>query len=575
MLKKLFSCIGIYKIYAILTPIMIIGEVILEVFMPFLMSKIVDVGIKNGDVNYIMRIGGLMILMAIVSLTFGVLSGRFAALAATGLAEGIRKKLFQCIQDFSFANVDRFSTASLITRLTIDVSITQNAFMIIIRLLARAPVMMLSATIMAVIINSRLSLVFLIAIPILGVLLAGITITSFPLFQKMLKKYDLMNASVQENLVAIRVVKSFVRKDYENEKFEEAASALRDAEVKAQRILIFNLPIMMFTMYGCTIAIVWFGGNLVISGDMQTGELFSFIGYISQILVSLMLISFAFVSIVMSRASVGRIIEVFDEQPDIDNTAADTKIFPSDGSVVFENVSFSYAKRSDNLTLTNVNLRIDSGETIGIIGGTGSAKTTLVQLIPRLYDVFDGRVLVGGHDVRNYPLQTLRDEVAMVLQKNVLFSGTIRENLKWGKQNATDTEIEAACKAAQAHDFIISFPDGYETILGQGGINLSGGQKQRICIARALLKKPKILILDDSTSAVDTFTESKIRQAFKKILSDTTIIVIAQRITSVSEADKIVVMHEGKICDVGTHEELLKSSQIYREVYESQQKGAA
>ncbi|MDW5298679.1 MAG: ABC transporter ATP-binding protein [Sedimentibacter sp.] len=574
MIKKILSCLGKYKKYALLTPLMIIGEVILEVFIPFLMAKIIDVGITNSDVAYIAKIGALMILMALVSLVFGALSGRFASLASTGLAAGIRQKLFNKVQDFSFANVDKFSTASIITRLTTDVTNTQTAFMMTIRMLVRAPIMLTSATIMAVSINAKLSIVFLVAIPFLGAALGFISIKAFPRFQSMLDKYDSMNSSVQENLVAIRVVKAFVRKDYENEKFEDAADALMDAQVKAEKIVITNMPIMMFTMYSCTILIAWFGGNFVITGQMQTGELFSFISYISHILMSLMMISFAFIGIVMSRASIKRIVEIFDEEIDIKNNE-ESEVKVNDGSIVFDNVSFSYARKNDNLTLSNVNFKINSGETVGIIGGTGSAKTTLVQLIPRLYDVMDGRIIVGGHDVRDYHLDTLRNDVAMVLQKNVLFSGTIKENLKWGNENATDKEIINVCKAAQAHDFISSMPDGYETDLGQGGVNVSGGQKQRICIARALLKNPKILILDDSTSAVDTATDSRIRQAFKENLNSTTTIIIAQRITSVSEADKIIVLNDGQIDGIGTHEELLKTNKIYREVYESQQKVVA
>ncbi|MGE5614185.1 MAG: ABC transporter ATP-binding protein [Bacillota bacterium] len=575
MLKKLLPCLGKFKWYAVLTPIMVIGEVLLEIYIPFLMSKIIDVGIRSADVNYVAKTGGTMVLMALVSLLFGALSGKFAAMAGAGFAKGIRQKLFYKIQDFSFSNIDRFSTASLITRLTTDVTNTQIAFMMIIRMLVRSPIMLVSATSMALSINRRLSLIFLIAIPVLGVSLGFIAAKAFPLFRKMLERYDSMNASVQENLIAIRVVKAFVRKDYENEKFVEAATALQEAQKKAERVLILNMPMMMFTMNACMIAIIWFGGHFIIAGEMQAGEFFSFLTYITQILVSLMMISFAFVGIVMSRASVSRIVEIFDEVCGISDIGADSELKVEDGSVVFENVSFSYANRSDNLTLEGINLRINPGETVGIIGGTGSAKTTLVQLIPRLYDVFDGRVLVGGHDVRDYRLDTLRGAVAMVLQNNVLFSGTIRENLKMGNENASDEEIETACKIAQAHEFIMSFSDGYDTVLGQGGVNVSGGQKQRLCIARALLKKPRIIILDDSTSAVDTATDSKIREALKENLEGMTTIIIAQRIASVRDADKIIVLDEGRVAAVGTHEELLASSDIYREVYESQQKGVA
>jgi ATP-binding cassette subfamily B protein len=575
MIKKLLPCLGKHKIYAILAPITVIGEVLLEIYIPFLMSKIIDIGIKNSDISYVIKTGGLMVLLAVVSLALGALSGRFAAVASTGFAKGIRKELFYKIQDFSFANIDRFSTASMITRITTDVNHTQIAFMMAIRIMVRAPIMLISATIMAVSINSQLSMIFFIAIPLLATALWLLGSRAFPYFRKMLKKMDSMNASIQENLIAIRIVKAFVRKDYENEKFTDAATALKNAQKKAEKILILNMPMMMFTMNASTIAIIWFGGHFIIGGTMQAGEFFSFITYVTQVLMSLMMITMVFVQIVLSRASVSRIVEVFDEKLDITDDNADPGLGVENGSVAFENVSFSYAKDENNLTLMDINLDIKSGETVGIIGGTGSAKTTLVQLIPRLYDVFDGRILVGGRDVRDYRLKNLRDAVAMVLQNNVLFSGTIKDNLKWGNGDATDEEIIEACKAAQAHDFIMSFPDGYETDLGQGGVNVSGGQKQRLCIARALLKKPKIIILDDSTSAVDTTTDSKIRKAFRESMKDTTTIIIAQRITSVCEADKIIVLNDGRVDAVGTHEELLAGNRIYREVYESQQKGVA
>jgi len=575
MIKKLSPYLSKYKLYIILCPLAIIGEVLLEIRIPMLMAKIIDIGIANKDMSYILRTGSLMVLMALISLVFGALAARLASVAGIGFAKELRQGLFYKIQEFSFSNIDKFSTASLVTRLTTDITNIQNSFMMIIRLLVRSPVMLVSATFMAFRINSSLVTIFFVAIPILAVALFIIVKTAFPRFGIMLKKYDTMNSSVQENLVAIRVVKAFVRSKYEKEKFTKSADELMEAQIRAEKIIIFNMPIMQFVMYGCMLTIMWFGGNMIIGGTMLTGELMSFISYVSQILMSLMMISMVFVGIVLSKASVNRIIEVLDEKIDINNSELAHPVEVQDGSISFENVSFSYNKNKDNLVLDAINFTIQTGETVGIIGGTGSAKTTLVQLIPRLYDVTGGRVIVGGHDVHDYQLETLRDAVAMVLQKNVLFSGSIKENLKWGNPDASDEEIIDACQSAQAHDFILSFPDGYDTDLGQGGVNVSGGQKQRLCIARALLKKPKIIILDDSTSAVDTATDSKIRQAFKDKLTNTTTIIIAQRITSVCDADKIIILNEGKIEAIGTHEELLKDNETYKEIYVSQQKGAA
>lgn len=573
MFRTIFSHVGEYKKQAILTPVAIVGEVIMEVTIPLVMAKIIDNGIKEGDIGYVAGMGALMVAMALLSLFFGAIAGRLGAVAGMGFAKNLRGAMFRKVQDFSFSNVDKFSTASLTTRLTTDVTNLQNAFMMLIRGAFRSPIMLVSATIMAVCVNPKLSVVFLFAIPVLGISIFFIATKAFPRFEKMLSQYDSMNGMVQENLTGIRVVKAFAREDYETKRFSETSDGVRRAQVFAEKLIILNMPIMQLVMYGSICAILWFGGNMAVDGDILTGQLSSFIMYVGQILISLMMLSMLFIMFVISRASMQRVYEVLSEEPAIADPEG-ASVMPEDGSISFRNVSFSYFGDMNNLALENISLDIKSGETIGIIGGTGSSKSTLVQLIPRLYDATEGTVTVGGHDVREYSLETLRDQVAMVLQKNVLFSGTIKDNLKWGNGDASDEEIIEACKSACAHNFIMGFPDGYDTYLGQGGVNVSGGQKQRLCIARALLKKPGIIILDDSTSAVDTATDSSIRKAFREKLADTTTIIIAQRISSVMDADRIIVMDGGEINGIGTHEELMKSNEIYREVYDSQQKGA-
>ena len=574
-MKKLMAYVGKYKKYAIATPFVMIGEVLMELLIPLVMAAMIDKGISSGDVQYTVKMGLLMILMAIVSLCFGSLGSRFGAVASMGFAKNVRRALFEKVQSFSFSNVDKFSTASLVTRLTTDVNNVQNAFNMMIRMVFRAPIMMVGALAMAIKLNAQLAMVFLVAIPILCVGLYFIMSKAHPRFQAMLERYDALNSDVQENLIAIRVVKAFVREKYECKKFDDSAEAVRAAQYRAEKLVQLNQPLMQICMYGCTVAALWFGGNMVIGGTLQIGALSSFIGYISQTLMSLMMVSMILMMTIISRASITRINEVLDETPSISDkdASADTRL--EDGSIEFKNVSFSYDQHQPRATIENINIKIPSGTHVGIIGGTGSAKSTLVQLIPRLYDADKGEVIVGGHDVRDYKLHVLRDDVAMVLQKNVLFSGTIAENLRWGDENATQAELEAVCRSAQADDFIQSFPDGYETELGQGGVNVSGGQKQRLCIARALIKKPKIVIMDDSTSAVDTATDARLREAIHRELKDTTSIIIAQRITSIADCDMIIVMDDGHISDVGTHDELMKRSEIYREVYQSQQKGVA
>lgn len=575
MIKTLYPYTKRFQKYAVLTPICVIGEVLLEITIPLLMSRIVDVGIPARDVGYIVKLGLGMTLLAVSGMLLGALSSRFAALASMGFGCEVRKAAFHNVQRFSFSNLDKFSTASLVTRLTTDVTNTQNAYQLVIRMLVRAPVMLVSATLMAFSINDSLVSVFLVAIPVLGTAIFCLTRWAHPKFIAMLHRYDDLNASVQENLIAIRVVKAFVRADYEKEKFKKSNDELMQSSIAAERIIITMMPIMQLVVYSCILAILWFGGQMIIGGRMLSGELISFINYVTQILMSLMMIGMAFTQLVMARASMQRLAEVIEEQPEIAGAPAGSGPELEDGSVEFRHVDFKYNRQSDAETLKDICLSIRSGETVGILGGTGSAKSSLVQLIPRLYDICGGELLVGGHPVQEYELEVLRRGVAMVLQKNVLFSGSIRDNLRWGNNNATDEEIIAACRAASAHDFITSFPDGYDTDLGQGGVNVSGGQKQRLCIARALLAKPKILILDDSTSAVDTATDAAIRAALKTSLAGATKIIIAQRAASVCEADKIVVMEDGQIHAVGTHDELMKSCEIYRQVYQSQQKGVA
>ncbi len=575
MIKQFAPCVKKYWWAALLSPLTVIIEVLLEVRIPMLMSQIVDTGITNQDLQYVVNMGVQMVAFALCSLAAGALSAWFASIAGMGLGAGLRQGMFDRVQDFAFSNVDRFSTASLVTRLTTDVNRVQMTFMMLIRVCVRAPVMLVSATVLAWQLDGERVTVCLIAIPVLGGMLALIATRAFPRFQVMLEKFDGLNARVQETLMAIRVVKAFVRSKFEKEKFEVTNDDLKRASIMAEKILVWNGPLMTLAMYACIVAIVWFGGKLIAFGSMETGQLMSFISYVTQILMSLMMITNTFVMIVMSKASANRICEVLQEMPDISDAQADPALAVPDGSIEMRHVFFRYNQEAEKPVLSDISLSIRSGETIGVIGGTGSAKSTLVQMIPRLYEAEEGEVLVGGHNVKDYTLDHLRGAVAMVLQKNVLFSGTIRENLLWGNPEATDEELIEACKAAQAHEFVMAFPDGYETNLGQGGVNVSGGQKQRLCIARALLKNPKILILDDSTSAVDTATDSKIREALRAHRSDTTTIIIAQRVTSVCEADRIIVLDDGKINDIGTHSELLARNQIYQEVYYSQQEGVA
>jgi len=573
MIKKLISYTTEFKKDTILTPIYVALEVVMETIIPLLMAMIIDNGIGKGDMKYVTIVGAAMLLVSFLSLAFGVLGGKHAAKSSTGFARNLRKGMYYNIQNFSFSNIDKYSTPGLITRLTTDVTNVQNAFQMIIRMFVRAPFMLVSATAMCIYINAKLSIIFIGAIIFLGVILYFIMTRVHPYFVEVFKKYDDLNASVQENLTSIRTVKAYVREEHEISKFYKASEVLYKFFIRAEKLIIINAPAMQFTVYSCILLLSWLGAKMIVSNSMTTGELMSLFTYTTNILMSLMILSMIFVMVIMSKSSAERINEVLNEKSDLAN--CENPIYEiKDGSITFKDVNFSYSKNLENSVLQDVDIKINSGETIGIIGGTGSAKSTLVQLIPRLYDVTKGSVEVGGVDVRNYDIETLRDEVSMVLQKNVLFSGTIKENLRWGNKEATDEELIAACRQAQAEEFIENLPDKYDTHIEQGGTNVSGGQKQRLCIARALLKKPKILILDDSTSAVDTKTDALIRRAFKETIPDTTKIIIAQRISSVEEADRIIVLNDGKIDGFGTHDELLKTNDIYSEVYESQVKGA-
>lgn len=575
MIKKLAAYIGEFKKETILSPICIAVEVIMEVILPMLMALVIDNGVNAGNMNYVVKMGLLMLVVAMASLAGGALCGKYAAIASNGFARNLRKAMFGKIQKFSFANIDKFSTAGLVTRMTTDVTNVQQAFQMMIRICVRAPFMLIFSLIMTLKLAPQISWIFLVALVFLGVVLGLIVSQAFPKFRKMFTQYDSLNASVQENLSGIRVVKAYVREQHETEKFLKESGKLKDLSLSAEKIIMFNSPVMQLTMYSCILLISWLGAKSIVGGSMTTGTLMSLFTYTSQILMSLMMISMIFVMLTMAKTSADRILEVLDEESTIQNPSPEKMVREvADGSIDFENVSFRYSGEADKNVLENMDLHIRSGETIGIIGGTGSSKSTLVQLIPRLYDVSEGAVKVGGVDVRDYDMEVLRDEVSMVLQKNVLFSGTILDNLRWGNENATLEEAKHACELAQAAEFVESFPNGYETKIERGGTNVSGGQKQRLCIARALLKKPKILILDDSTSAVDTATDAKIRKAFREEIPNTTKIIIAQRISSVEDADHILVLNQGTVNGFGTHEELIKNNEIYREIYELQKKGA-
>ena len=569
MLKKLAASIREYKKVSLITPIFTALEVIMEVIIPLLLARLIDEGVNTGNMPMIYKVGFELIFAAILSLTFGIIAGKLAAKAANGFAKNLRHDMYYNVQKYSFSNIDKFSTSSIVTRLTTDVTNVQQSYQMMMRIVIRAPLMLIFSLIMAFSINKKLSLIFVGIMPILVIGLFLIMRKVHPIFESVFKTYDKLNTVVQENVKGIRVVKSFVTEEKEKNKFHNVSEEIYNKFTKAEKLLILNNPLMQFASYTGLILISWFSAQFIVAGDLTTGELTSLITYATQILTSLMMISMIFVMLTMSRASGERIAEILSEESDLKNPENPIEEV-KDGSIIFKNVGFSYVNNKNKLCLENINLEIKSGETIGIIGGTGSSKSTFVQLIPRLYDVTEGEVLVGGKNVKEYDIESLRNEVSMVLQKNELFSGTIKENLRWGDENATDEQIEKACKLAQAHEFIKSFPKGYDTYIEQGGTNVSGGQKQRLCIARALLKKPKILILDDSTSAVDTKTDSLIRNAFKEEIPNTTKLIIAQRISSVQDADKILILDNGKINGFGTHEELLENNEIYKDVYYSQ-----
>ena len=569
MIKRLLKSVREFKKDALLTPFFVVLEVVMEVIIPMVMALLIDKGIDGQDMAAIWKYGIILVLCAMLALVFGAAAGTFAARASTGFARNLRHDMYYNVQNFSFSNIDKFSTGSIVTRLTTDVTNVQNAFQMCTRIAVRCPVMLVFALFMAMKINSRMALVFLAVLPILAIGMGILMKVVGPVFERAFKIYDRMNTVVQENVRGIRVVKTYVREDHETEKFEGVSGMLYRTFSKAQKTMAGVMPLMQFCMYACMLLISWFGARLIVGGSMTTGELTSMFSYAMQILMSLMMVAMVFVMITMAKASAERVAEILDEQPDLHNPANPIHEV-KDGAIEFDDASFSYKGDERKLALKNVNLHIKAGQTVGILGGTGSAKSTLVQLIPRLYDTTHGTVKVGGVDVRDYDIEALRDQVAMVLQKNVLFSGTIKENLRWGDENASDEELERVCRLAQADEFIQQMPDKYDTHIEQGGSNVSGGQKQRLCIARALLKKPKILILDDSTSAVDTKTDALIRKAFAEEIPDTTKIIIAQRVSSVQDADQIVILDGGTVQAVGTHDELLAANTIYQEIYNQQ-----